>query len=146
MFCTDPVSSCLCCSALISDADLTGCDHASQQWALQKYLKDASRSQLQKSEFYLLLNRLISSWWFWNDLCHSILFSGEEMCIKHELHWKKEKWSQIMDIFFLPFFPSLHLYAVFQVTLRSVYILPSVVSHLHPLEAERLVQKIWTRI
>lgn len=70
----------------------------------------------------------------------------EEMCIKHELHWKKEKWSQIMDIFFLPFFPSLHLYAVFQVTLRSVYILPSVVSHLHPLEAERLVQKIWTRI
>lgn len=45
MFCTpDPVSSCLRCSAFISDADLTGSDRASQERALQKYLEDASKS------------------------------------------------------------------------------------------------------
>lgn len=44
MFWTDPVSSCLCCCAFIFHADLTGCDHASQQRALQIYLKDATRS------------------------------------------------------------------------------------------------------
>ena len=57
MFCTDPVSSCLRCSA-----DLTGCDRASQQRALQKHLKDATRwLQIQVAEiiiFYNLMNPL----------------------------------------------------------------------------------------
>lgn len=74
-FCTEPVSSCLCCSAFISDADLTGCDRASQERALQEYLKDATRSFRIWRAFQMFISQFIESGGFF-------LIEGEGSCFQ----------------------------------------------------------------
>lgn len=83
MFCTEPVSSCLCCSAFISNADLTGCDRASQERALQEYLKDATRSLQIWKAFQIFISQFIDSGGFF-------LVVGEGSCFQGRNRNKKK--------------------------------------------------------